>query len=87
MSTRATVHFQRSGKDEAIVSRHSDGYPAGLGAALDEFLLECQKLQDNRFEDPSYLITHDDGSREQSFATGPPLEALLRALAKFMAWP
>ena len=32
-------------------------------------------------------ITHDDGSREQSFATGPPLEALLRALAKFMARP
>ena len=27
MSTRATVHFRYGGKTEAIVYRHSDGYP------------------------------------------------------------
>ncbi len=31
MSTRATVHFQSNSQTEAIVYRHSDGYPDGLG--------------------------------------------------------
>ena len=55
MSTRATVHFRYGGKTEAIVYRHSDGYPEGLGKALEEFLTECEMLKDSRFDDPSYL--------------------------------
>ena len=57
MSTRATVHFQRHGEDKAIVYRHSDGYPEGLGNDLQEFLTECGLLSDNRFGDPSYLAS------------------------------
>ena len=36
MSTRATVHFKSKGckKPEAIVYRHCDGYPEGLGSDL-----------------------------------------------------
>jgi len=56
MSTRATVHFQYGGKTEAIVYRHSDGYPEGLGEDLKEFFADVQKqTKDTRFDDPSYL--------------------------------
>ena len=56
MSTRATVHFESGGCTEAIVYRHSDGYPDGLGADLETFLTEIgENLKDTRFDDPSYL--------------------------------
>lgn len=58
MSTRATIWFHNKGaaKPEAIIYRHSDGYPEGLGADLKRFVAEVKsKLQDTRFSDPSYL--------------------------------
>jgi len=51
MSTRATVHFD----DRAIVYRHSDGYPDGLGQDLARFIRAARKLQDPRLNDASYL--------------------------------
>ena len=56
MSTRATIHFQHEGNTEAIVYRHGDGYPDGLGNDLTAFLDDLEaNVQDNRFDDPSYL--------------------------------
>ena len=56
MSTRATVHFQQGGQTEAIVYRHGDGYPDGLGKDLEGFLDELvAKVEDTRFDDPPYL--------------------------------
>ncbi len=57
MSTRSTTHFVYGDEDkpEAIVYRHSDGYPEGAGADILEFLAEVGKLKDPRFGDPSYL--------------------------------
>lgn len=56
MSTRATVHFQRDGVTEAIVYRHSDGYPEGLGTDLIRFFSEVEaQCTNRRFSDPAYL--------------------------------
>ena len=60
MSTRATVHFQYDGKTDAIVYRHSDGYPEGLGEDLKAFFetvkYQCQgTMGGTRFDDPCYL--------------------------------
>ena len=56
MSTRATVHFQEAGETQAIVYRHSDGYPKGLGVDLKAFLDEVKaNLTDTRFDNASYL--------------------------------
>lgn len=58
MSTRATVWFHDKGKEtpEAIIYRHSDGYPEGLGQDLKRFIREIDNnLKDKRFDDPSYL--------------------------------
>ena len=56
MSTRATVHFQYKGITEAIVYRHSDGYPEGLGTDLETFFKEVsENLKDTRFDTPTYL--------------------------------
>ena len=56
MSTRATVHFQYKGVTKAIVYKHSDGYPDGLGKDLEKFLDEVEEnLSDTRFNDPQYL--------------------------------
>ena len=56
MSTRATVHFQYNGETAAIVYRHSDGYPEGLGEDLKKFFKDVQnQTSDTRFDDPSYL--------------------------------
>jgi hypothetical protein len=58
MSTRSTTHFMNSqwGKEtEAIIYRHSDGYPKGHGKDLVKFLNECKKLADSRLDDPAYL--------------------------------
>lgn len=58
MSTRCTTSFY-SGDDtipEAIIYRHTDGYPEGAGADLIEFLDDLEKnVPDNRFDDPAYL--------------------------------
>lgn len=53
MSTRATVHFRRKGTTRAIVYRHCDGYPEGLGADLKAFLEEPSS--DPRFDSPTFL--------------------------------
>ncbi len=58
MSTRATVHFKdsKTAKPTAIIYRHSDGYPEGLGKDLEAFIEELRKnVPDNRLNDPSYL--------------------------------
>lgn len=61
MSTRATVHFHHGKAEQtepptAIVYRHSDGYPEGLGADLQRFFTAVQAhTQDTRFNDPAYL--------------------------------
>jgi hypothetical protein len=58
MSTRATIHFTYPGRKTpvAIVYRHSDGYPDGLGKHLETFVAEIRgNVPDNRFDDPSYL--------------------------------
>jgi len=58
MSTRAVVIF-RSGWDnrhQAMIYRHSDGYPGGLGEDIQTFLDELeQTVPDNRFYDYGYL--------------------------------
>lgn len=60
MSTRSTTHFiwRDAEKVEAIVYRHSDGYPKGAGTDIYKFF-EDVKAQvshgDTRFEDPTYL--------------------------------
>lgn len=80
MSTRATVHFKDEGskKATAIVYRHSDGYPDGLGKDLQMFLERLKKLDDNRFNDAAYLaakfvvwqtLEYDDGE-------GNPLDVI-----------
>ena len=59
MSTCATVHFVAKGSSEprAIIYRHCDGYPEGLGEDLKLFLadVQAQTPGDTRFNDPSYL--------------------------------
>ena len=58
MSTRATVHFVESGstKPVAIIYRHWDGYPSGLGEDLKKFINTVNKrVVDKRFNDPAYL--------------------------------
>lgn len=59
MSTRATIHFQSNGKTEAIVYRHSDGYPEGVHgvpAGLKTFFKTVKAhTKDTRFDDACYL--------------------------------
>lgn len=56
MSTRATTHFQNSSRTVAIVYRHPDGYPKGLGQDLRDFFQEVKdNTKDTRFGDASYL--------------------------------
>jgi len=83
MSTRATVHFQEEGRTVAIVYRHADGYPEGLGADLETFFDEVQKnCRDKRFSDPSYLAAKWvvwDAAQHNGFERNPnksPLEFL-----------
>ena len=53
MSTRATIHFRRNDTTRAIVYRHCDGYPEGLGDDLRAFLEE--PTPDPHFDSPSVL--------------------------------
>lgn len=65
MSTRATLHFydvinakkERAEKPIAIIYRHCDGYPEGLGKDLKDFVKAVQKQcqGDPRFDDAAYL--------------------------------
>lgn len=60
MSTRATVHFtfgqQAGAHSEAIIYRHSDGYPESMLPDLEGFFAAVQaQTADTRFTDPSYL--------------------------------
>lgn len=58
MSTRSTVHFLNdfSDKPEAIVFRHTDGYPESMHPSLQAFfrMLE-EECSDKRFDDASML--------------------------------
>jgi hypothetical protein len=62
MSTRATIHFvhKKGDKPAAIVYRHGDGYPDGLGKDLQDFFREVKRQCEGgmggcRFDDPYYL--------------------------------
>lgn len=58
MSTRAMIHFHDGDnkKPAAIIYRHNDGYPEGLGKDLESFLAEVDaNLKDKRFGDAEYL--------------------------------
>lgn len=60
MSTRATIHFHYPGepKPVAIIYRHGDGYPDGLGKDLEDFVKEVREnVPDNRFHDAAYLAS------------------------------
>lgn len=59
MSTRCAIHFEQYSEAQAIIYRHSDGYPeGGVLPDLDEFFtaVEAQtKDKDTRFDDAAYL--------------------------------
>jgi hypothetical protein len=58
MSTRCVVCFNDGADDEpqAIIYRHSDGYPSGVGQDVLDFLKHVKvNVPDNRFDDASYL--------------------------------
>ncbi len=58
MSTRSTTHFIGYGRTEpdAIIYRHSDGYPEGHGLDLQKFFDDVEaQCSDTRYSDPSYL--------------------------------
>lgn len=58
MSTRASIHFcDKSGETRAIVFRHTDGYPEGLGEDINKFFkaIKEQCPGDTRFNDPTML--------------------------------
>jgi hypothetical protein len=62
MSTRCTIHFTDGGSEghsEAIIYRHSDGYPDCILPDLEDFFkaVEDQCGRDTRFNDPSYLAS------------------------------
>lgn len=68
MSTRAQISFNSGGKRQALIYRHCDGYPEGLGQDLVNFFKEVQKqTSDTRFTDPEYLaakwVVWDSGAR------------------------
>lgn len=57
MSTRCTIHFEyAAGQTDAIVYRHSGGYPDAVLPDLDKFFAAVEEqTKDTRFDDPSYL--------------------------------
>lgn len=56
MSTRCTTHFRHGKHTEAIIYRHSDGYPDGAGVDIRRFFKRLKDhVPDNRFHDPAYL--------------------------------
>lgn len=59
MSTRSTTHFinsQWNDNPQAIIYRHSDGYPTGAGADILRFFDEVEaQTSDTRHTDASYL--------------------------------
>lgn len=59
MSTRCTIRFADQYGEDAIIYRHSDGYPdsdVGVLADLQRFFSDVEEqTADTRFEDPSYL--------------------------------
>lgn len=56
MSTRAVVKFCHGKQVHAIIYRHCDGYPEGLGEDLKGFFSYVRdNVPDTRFGDASYL--------------------------------
>jgi hypothetical protein len=59
MSTRCTIHFGDQYGVDAIIYRHSDGYPDGehgVPATLERFFETVEEqTEDTRYQDPSYL--------------------------------
>lgn len=76
MSTRSTTHFigHKGETPEAIIYRHSDGYPEGHGRDLQAFFAAVEEqTQDTRFNDPSYLSAKLVVFLAREFATSPSL--------------
>jgi len=77
VSTRATVHFEQNGETQAIVYRHSDGYPDGLGNDLQTFFGDVQlQTRDTRFNDPCYLAAKFVVWQAARYARTNPLDFL-----------
>src|ERR1039458_700084 len=74
MSTRCTTHFQSNGRTEAIIYRHSDGYPEGDGKDITKFLNKCKQLPDSRLTDPAYLAAKYVVFLASLFSRGLPNE-------------
>ncbi len=58
MSTRSTTHILAGdpAQPEAIIYRHTDGYPEGHGLDLRRFFDDVEaSTSDTRYNDPSYL--------------------------------
>ena len=56
MSTRSTTHFNDGDRTDAIIYRHTDGYPEAAGVDLRRFFEAVENdTDDTRFSDPSYL--------------------------------
>jgi len=51
MTTRAVVKFQWRGETDAIIYKHCDGYPEGLGSLLLRFIEEVRHSQQRNFLD------------------------------------
>ena len=88
MSTRCTTHFTYADRSEAIIYRHSDGYPSGHGQTLLDFFAAVKaQTKDTRFNQPGYLAaklvvflapmfsSHWD-SKAKDFVPGEPLDFL-----------
>jgi len=82
LSTRCTTHFHDSegSEAEAIIFRHTDGYPSGAGADILAFFdaIEEQAGGDTRFNDASMLAARYVVFLAQMFARDPaaPLDFL-----------
>lgn len=78
MSTRASIHFcDSTGKTVAIVFRHTDGYPEGLGRDLRDFFAAVEaQTSDTRFSDPSMLAARWVVYDAQQMARGGNLDFL-----------
>jgi len=70
MATRAVVKFQWRGETEAIIYKHCDGYPEGLGSLLLRFIEEVRRSVRSNFLDSAggmaarfcaYLLKLDAG--------------------------
>lgn len=77
MSTRSTVHFKHGQHTEAIVYRHSDGYPSGAGVDFYRFFAAVDATTvDGRFNDATMLAARYVVWLSKRFARSSDLDFL-----------